>query len=144
MDGLKHQPCNPSFVDARDALLTADLVGFGGAHECRIWRASAKRGLGFGADAVPDAITGRVSESFALPASCPLCGDSSGDGLLDPLDVDLLRQDLAVPGTLGPEALLACEARSFSGGCSLLEVVLLRRGLAGLEPGLALTCAASP
>jgi hypothetical protein len=32
IDGLKLQPCNPHFVDARDAILAADLVNYEGAN----------------------------------------------------------------------------------------------------------------
>ncbi|KAJ3098259.1 Fungalysin/Thermolysin Extracellular metalloproteinase 5 [Phlyctochytrium bullatum] len=49
MDGLKFQPCNPTFVDSRDAILLAEKVLTGGKHACAIWRAFAKRGLGEGA-----------------------------------------------------------------------------------------------
>ena len=38
-----------SMVDARDALLAADLVRFGGAHQALLWNAFARRGLGVGA-----------------------------------------------------------------------------------------------
>ena len=38
-----------SMVDARDALLGADLVRFGGANQALLWNAFAKRGLGQGA-----------------------------------------------------------------------------------------------
>ena len=38
-----------SMVDARDALLAADLVRFGGAHQALLWNAFARRGLGAGA-----------------------------------------------------------------------------------------------
>lgn len=57
MDGLKLQPCNPGFVDGRDAILAAvemspyftdeDTKATAG---CIIWTAFAKRGLGFSAD----------------------------------------------------------------------------------------------
>jgi extracellular elastinolytic metalloproteinase len=38
-----------SMVDARNALLAADLIRFGVANQATIWNAFAKRGLGFGA-----------------------------------------------------------------------------------------------
>src|SRR5262245_32812742 len=38
-----------SRVDARDAMLGADLVRFGGANQALLWNAFAKRGLGDGA-----------------------------------------------------------------------------------------------
>ncbi|KAJ1674998.1 hypothetical protein EV182_002140, partial [Spiromyces aspiralis] len=46
IDGLKLQPCLPSFSDARDAILLADVALTGGENQCEIWAAFAKRGLG--------------------------------------------------------------------------------------------------
>lgn len=57
MDGLKSQPCNPGFVDARDAILAAVAINpFLDNDEeradvgCRVWTAFANRGLGWSAD----------------------------------------------------------------------------------------------
>jgi hypothetical protein len=50
-EGMKLQPCNPSFIDGRDAIIAADLAIYGGANECLLWEAFAKRGLGYSADA---------------------------------------------------------------------------------------------
>ena len=46
IDGLKLQPCRPSFFDARDAIIQADMVLTGGENTCLIWKAFAERGLG--------------------------------------------------------------------------------------------------
>ncbi|SPO01672.1 probable Extracellular metalloproteinase MEP [Cephalotrichum gorgonifer] len=43
------QPCNPSFIQARDAIIDADKALTGGSNACEIWKAFAKRGLGEGA-----------------------------------------------------------------------------------------------
>lgn len=51
IDGMKLQPCSPTMVDARDAILLADTNNNGGANQCAIWTAFAKRGLGENADA---------------------------------------------------------------------------------------------
>ncbi len=48
-EGMKLQPCNPGFVDGRDAILAADAAIYGGANECLIWDAFAIRGLGVNA-----------------------------------------------------------------------------------------------
>jgi uncharacterized repeat protein (TIGR01451 family) len=48
-DALKLTPINPGFVDARDAILSADCMSFGCAHEDAIWSGFANRGLGYGA-----------------------------------------------------------------------------------------------
>ncbi len=49
IDGLKLQPCNPGFVDGRDAILLADMTANGGVNQDRIWEVFANRGLGFSA-----------------------------------------------------------------------------------------------
>ncbi|MCC6769289.1 MAG: M36 family metallopeptidase [Bacteroidia bacterium] len=49
MEGLKLQPCNPGFVDGRDAILKADELLYGSAYRCAIWNAFARRGLGLSA-----------------------------------------------------------------------------------------------
>lgn len=66
MGGLKLQPCNPNFMDARDAIISADMVRYGGVHTCQIWRAFAKRGMG--TDAV---FEGRI-DGFMVPRLCTL------------------------------------------------------------------------
>lgn len=68
MDGLKLQPCSPSFVDARDAILEADRVNFGGRYACYIWWAFARRGLGVNADDGDGSLD--VSEDFSAPQTC--------------------------------------------------------------------------
>ncbi|KAF1846149.1 extracellular metallo proteinase 2 [Cucurbitaria berberidis CBS 394.84] len=46
MDGMALQPCNPTFVLARDAIIDADKALTGGANACELWTGFAKRGLG--------------------------------------------------------------------------------------------------
>ena len=49
-EALKLQPCGPGLVDARDAILAADQVLYGGAHHETLWHAFARRGLGLSAN----------------------------------------------------------------------------------------------
>ena len=70
IDGLKLQPCNPTFVEARDAILQADLVNNSGVNSCRIWAAFAKRGLGYSANAGSSDTVEDAVEAFDLPPSC--------------------------------------------------------------------------
>ena len=63
LDGLKLQACNPTFLDARDAVLAADVANFNGDHQCLIWETFARRGLGV------DAVAGG-GESFDTPGFC--------------------------------------------------------------------------
>lgn len=70
MDGLKIQRCNPGFVDARDAIISADKVLSGGADECYIWKAFAKRGLGENATQGSSASHTDGTQDFTLPQRC--------------------------------------------------------------------------
>lgn len=69
LNGMKIQPCRPTFFDARDAIITADKALTGGANECIIWKAFAERGLG--ADARIDGQTpwggGVRKDGFKVP-----------------------------------------------------------------------------
>ena len=68
MDALKIQPANPSFKDARDAILQADQVLTGGANQFEIWTAFARRGMGYSfVDAAASSAT--VTQAFDLPLS---------------------------------------------------------------------------
>ena len=49
MDSLKLMPVDPTFLDARDAILQADLALTGGANQDLIWQAFARRGMGLSA-----------------------------------------------------------------------------------------------
>ncbi|MBL7965326.1 MAG: M36 family metallopeptidase [Flavobacteriales bacterium] len=67
IEGLKLTPCNPGFVDARDAILQADLNTFGGANQGAIWAAFARRGLGFSASQGSSASRTDQVEAFDTP-----------------------------------------------------------------------------
>ena len=67
IEGMKLQPCSPGFIDARSAIVTADINLYGGAHLCAIWTAFAKRGMGFGASQGSAANAADGTPSFALP-----------------------------------------------------------------------------
>lgn len=79
MMGLKLQPCNPGFVDGRDAILAADQVLYGGANQCLIWKAFAKRGLGVSADQGSSGTVADGAEAFDLPQSCVLTTEKTVD-----------------------------------------------------------------
>lgn len=70
IDGLKMQICDPGFVDARDAILAADLANNGGVNDCVIWKAFAKRGLGASALQGSRFAVGDETEAFDIPAVC--------------------------------------------------------------------------
>lgn len=66
-DGMKLQPCNPGFVTGRDAILEADLIYNDGNNRCHIWKAFAKRGLGYGASQGSSNNVMDGVESFEMP-----------------------------------------------------------------------------
>ncbi|KIJ49238.1 hypothetical protein M422DRAFT_777721 [Sphaerobolus stellatus SS14] len=49
IDALALQPCNPTFLTARNAWFQADVNRFGGANNCTLWQQFASRGLGVNA-----------------------------------------------------------------------------------------------
>ncbi len=85
IDGLKLQPCNSGFVDARDAILAADLAANGGANECLIWNAFARRGLGFSADQGSSNSAADGTPAFDLPAGCDPLGVNDNGSIEDKL-----------------------------------------------------------
>ncbi|KAF8733469.1 hypothetical protein RHS02_07334, partial [Rhizoctonia solani] len=64
IDALPLQPCNPTFVNARDAILQADFNRSEGANACLLWSVFAKRGLGYGA-------TTTKADVFKVPTISP-------------------------------------------------------------------------
>ncbi|KAJ2994701.1 Fungalysin/Thermolysin Extracellular metalloproteinase 5 [Globomyces sp. JEL0801] len=64
VNGMKMQPCNPTFIQARDAIVTADRILNNGNNFCDIMKGFAKRGMGVGArDNV-------FRNSFTIPSNC--------------------------------------------------------------------------
>ncbi|KAL7272401.1 hypothetical protein RUND412_004796 [Rhizina undulata] len=46
LQGMKLQPCNPTFLTARGAILDADRALTKGKNLCELWKGFAKRGIG--------------------------------------------------------------------------------------------------
>ena len=89
-DAMKLTPIDPSFIEARDAILDADCATNACANEDSIWGGFATRGLGHGADTSSSmAEQIGVTESFALPSlsvDTVTVNDSAGNnnGFIDP------------------------------------------------------------
>ncbi|EAU86463.1 metalloprotease [Coprinopsis cinerea okayama7 len=62
IDSLALQPCNPTFVAARNAWIQADANRYGGRNRCLLWRVFASKGLGVNASGYTD--------NTAVPAGC--------------------------------------------------------------------------
>jgi PKD repeat protein len=75
-DGFKLQHCNPGFVDGRDGILLADKMNNKGANQCLIWKAFARRGLGYSASqGSSDSFTDGV-QAFDLPPFCQIATEA--------------------------------------------------------------------
>lgn len=66
------------------------------------------------------------------------CGDGSGNGIVDGLDAEQLRDSLAGLGALAAPQLCSVAGDT---GCDLLDHAVLARALGGAPPGLAQACA---
>jgi hypothetical protein len=66
-DGMGLSPVNPNFLQARNAILQADLVDTGGANTNALWAAFAKRGMGKSATSPGAGITSGVQEAYDFP-----------------------------------------------------------------------------
>lgn len=76
IDGMKLQPCSPTFFEARQAILQADELLTGGENACEIWRGFAERGLGVDAMVTGQTPWGggvRTNVSFILPSRLCVC-----------------------------------------------------------------------
>jgi len=70
VDGMKIQPCNPGFIDGRDAILAADIINYNGADTCLIFSVFARRGLGFFASQGDSGSSGDGIENFDPIPTC--------------------------------------------------------------------------
>lgn len=70
LDGMKYQPCNPGFVDGRNAIFLADEMNYNSADTCLLSLVFARRGLGLSAQqgAADNASDGR--EDFSPIEVC--------------------------------------------------------------------------
>lgn len=95
-DSLKMTPANPTFLDARDAIIAADGATHSFANEQSIWAGFADRGLGYNAAAplavlfTPVSPTIGIKESFLVPfldkgtTTFSDVGGGNGNGSIDP------------------------------------------------------------
>ena len=66
VEGMRLAPDNPSFLDARDAILQADVVLNAGANKAAIWQVFADRGMGYFASTI-DANDDEPEADFTVP-----------------------------------------------------------------------------
>ncbi|MBD3905317.1 T9SS-dependent M36 family metallopeptidase [Chryseobacterium sp. Ch-15] len=69
-DALKLQACNPTFIDGRNAILSAEMLTTKGEDRCMIWKTFAKRGLGLNALPGNKMNINDQKEDFSIPKDC--------------------------------------------------------------------------
>ena len=70
MEGMKIQPCNPGFMDGRNAIIKADEIHFNSTHKCMLWNVFARRGFGYFADGGSKNDRDDGSENFESLPTC--------------------------------------------------------------------------
>jgi hypothetical protein len=127
-DALKLTPTDPSFRDARDAVLDADCAANACAHEEAIWAGFADRGLGYGAtDSGGFTNDQGIQESFSMPrldvaevsVSDPL---GNGNGFAEPGETVNLTVRLVNPWRQAGKGVGSAQA-SLSADTSGVEVL---------------------
>ena len=74
-NGIIVTKCRPSFVDARNGILTAEAADGNTTDSCRIWNAFARRGLGVAAVNPTGGEDHRqAKQDFTVPATCSTTG----------------------------------------------------------------------
>jgi uncharacterized repeat protein (TIGR01451 family)/fimbrial isopeptide formation D2 family protein len=125
IDGLKMTPIDPSFTDARDAIIDADCATNACANEASIWAGFADRGLGYGAKTPYNVLFGftaahlGVHESFLSPyldvvnpATDVAVDDSASNnnGTIDPGEAVKLTVTLTNPWRAASKAVTGATA----------------------------------
>jgi uncharacterized repeat protein (TIGR01451 family) len=97
-DGMKLTPPRPNFLQARDAIILADLINNGGANAAELWAGFAKRGMGFSATSPDGSTTVGVVEAYDTPGlnvqGFTISG-GNGNGVIDANECNELRIILA-------------------------------------------------
>jgi hypothetical protein len=120
LEGMKLQPCSPGFVDGRDAILLADQNFTGGANQCILWEAFAKRGLGESAVQGSSGSVNDNSEAFDIPSACQ-----------NPPDIDL--SDTQLGGSLNQGEMMTQTLTISSTGVVDLEWTITESDAAFVE-----------
>jgi extracellular elastinolytic metalloproteinase len=85
LDGMKLQPVNPTFKQARDAILQADVALTGGQNQGLLWSAFAKRGFGFSFNSGTSSSSTTVVQAFDVPGQIggKVMNDANDNGAID-------------------------------------------------------------
>jgi len=88
ISGMKLTPCNPTILNARDAIISADANLNAGANRCKIWAAFAGRLMGTGASSPNANSTTAIVTSTAVPADCAGGGGGGTTVFSDDFETD--------------------------------------------------------
>src|SRR5690606_11757816 len=77
-DGMKLSPANPTFLDARDAIIAADCAAYAGEDEFALWNCFAIRGLGVSAQ-ILSVCPAKVIEALDTPTGGQRVVDSAAN-----------------------------------------------------------------
>ncbi len=106
--GMRLAPPEPTFLDARNAILQADQSLFGGAHRATLWDIFAHRGMGFFASTVDSDDTHPHEDSSTPPAPGGPRGTIAGHVTDSLTGAGVPNATASVGGlTTGPDALAA-------------------------------------
>jgi hypothetical protein len=103
------------------------------------------REISWGEDEVGELYLGRSNGELYKLGPAVLCGDLTGDDDLQADDVGPIRDQLADPvgQPLSPGEQSRCTVIGSPGSCDLLDAVVIRRAVDGLQPGVSPLCAAA-
>jgi hypothetical protein len=138
-DAMKLQACGPGFTDARDAILAADEARNGGKNKEMIWKAFARRGLGYSAAQGDPNNCSDGEEAFDMPSmnkteSFSVKSDIKVAISPNPFSNELLVEPSNVSGSLRVEIYsidgkqLAIPYQSLEGGAVRLNTSALSAG----------------
>lgn len=113
IDGMKNTVHQPSYLDARDGILAADMTNTGGANQCLLWRVFAGRGMGANAASSADQRT--VTADGTVPAACLPTADAGGPYTTDEGTDVTLDASASVKGTAPSAGALTAYAWDLDG-----------------------------
>jgi hypothetical protein len=98
--GMKLTPCNPSMLQARDAIIAADEVLNQGVNRCELFKVFAQRKMGSGAFSFSDDSSNTVVTSADVPVDCggPPGGEITGQPRTFTANVPVAIPDANVNG----------------------------------------------
>lgn len=133
LDAMKLQPCNPSYIEARDAIIAADQATTGGKDYCMIWKVFARRGLGINASSGDNsgdwlnlpAIHDQV-EDFTEPVAGPNCTSLAVDNFN-------IEKNIKIYPNPAPKGLFNIQVEQYSGDLDIQIFDLTGRSVYSLK-----------